>query len=83
MHSAGVDAVGTAAYREVGRLRGQAVEMHGSGMGGSALSQHNARAALVLEDAVLPHIFSFSECDAGPTNERLDQGRVEPAGSEP
>jgi len=48
-----------------------------------AFSQQNARAALVLEDAVLPYIVSLSECDAGLTNERLDQGRVEPGGGKP
>ena len=60
---------------------GQAVEVRGSGMGGS--SSHNGLTALVLEDAVLPYIVSFRECDAGPANGRLDQGRVEPGGSTP
>jgi len=55
--------------------------VRGSGMGGS--SPHNRLTALVLEDAVLPYIVSFRECDAGPANERLDQGRVEPGGSKP
>ena len=60
---------------------GQAVEVRGSGMGGS--SPHDGLTELVREDAVLPYIVSFRECDAGPANERRDQGRVEPGERKP